>query len=344
MRLLMGMLNPPLTKMPFMLKIFGYVSLLALMACQDVSAVEKSQETSIAKGVSFSSGLGITTQSDIVRCEGGRSRPSDIGIITSEDGKVWNLPADVHFNTAPKAFDLYDDCRGVTHRSLADVNIDEVPVYNAGGDEEFRAYVYGDNYFEFFVNGKVIAVDSVPYTPFNSTMIRFKAKRPFTVGFMGVDWEENLGIGTESSRGGQFHAGDAGLVAHIQTATGETVAMTDESWRAQTFYTAPLADRSCLRIDGALRDSSACPESGMSSADQISAAHWDIPGNWSDNSFEETLWPKAVTYTNAEIRVGRSSSYGNFADVFDGQDNDPQFIWSSNLVLDNVVLMRKTIE
>lgn len=34
----------------------------------------------------------------------------------------------------------------------------------------------------------------------------------------------------------------------------------------------------------------------------------------------------------------------NFRDVFDDPAVDADFIWSSNLVLDNLVLMRRTVE
>lgn len=37
-------------------------------------------------------------------------------------------------------------------------------------------------------------------------------------------------------------------------------------------------------------------------------------------------------------------SYTNFTEVFDAPGADARFIWSSNLVLDNLVLLRKTID
>ncbi|QDV25275.1 hypothetical protein Q31a_35980 [Aureliella helgolandensis] len=57
---------------------------------------------------------------------------------------------------------------------------------------------------------------------------------------MGVDWEERLGLAFEPSRSTAFHQGDAGLVAVTKDVAGETVALTDRSWKAPTFYTAPL--------------------------------------------------------------------------------------------------------
>ena len=135
--------------------------------------------------------------------------------------------------------------RHVQLSQLSDLDLNKVPVIDAGGAETFTAYVFADNYFELYVNGKLLAVDAVPFTPFNSSVIRFKAKRLLTIAVMGVDWEENPGLGSERNRGVAYHPGDAGFVAVIKDDNGRTVAVTDKSWRAQTFYTAP-AQRSIL--------------------------------------------------------------------------------------------------
>ncbi len=132
---------------------------------------------------------------------GSKSRVSAVGTIQSADGKSWTVPADTNFKTAQKAADLYNECAGMTADSLADVDLAAVPVFDAGGSEEFVAYILGDNYFELYVNGKLLAVDAVPYTPFNSSIVRFKAQRPVTIAVKMVDWEEHLGLGSENNRG-----------------------------------------------------------------------------------------------------------------------------------------------
>jgi len=60
--------------------------------------------------------------------------------------------------------------------------------------------------------------------------------------------------------------------------------------------------------------------------------------------FDDSAWPAAVTYTNDTVGVNNKPAYTNFTDVFDTPDADASFIWSSNLVLDNLVLLRTTIE
>ncbi|WP_175469313.1 hypothetical protein [Pseudorhodobacter antarcticus] len=228
--------------------------------------------------------------------------------------------------------------------ALSDLDLASVPVIDAGGAEEFTAYIFADNYFELYVNGKLLAVDPVPFTPFNSNVVRFTATRPVTVAVMMVDWEENLGLGSENNQGKAFHAGDGGFVANIQDAKGKTVAITDATWRAQTFYTAPLHDRACLVIDGQARDSSACSTEGVDDGNGFSAAHWVVPADWMMPAFDDSFWPNAVTFTNNTVGVDNKSAFTNFVDVFNTPGADADFIWSSNLVLDNLVLLRTTID
>jgi len=297
-----------------------------------------------AEQPSFTLGAATTqTHAGLIDC-GGRSRPSAVGEIKSEDGKLWTVPAKTNFETAVKATDLYNQCGGDEHDSIKKIDLSKVPVIDAGGSETFTAYIFADNYFELFINGQLIAVDPVVFTPFNSNVVKFKVDRPFTVAVKMVDWEETLGLGVESNRGTKYHAGDGGLVAQIQNDAGKTVAITDSSWKAQTFYTAPIVDRTCLVVDGEKRDSSACTDQSVKNAESTSAAHWAVPENWAQTDFDDSKWPAATTFTNDTVGVNNKRSYTNFTDLFDAKGADAQFIWSSNLVLDNLVLLRTTVK
>jgi hypothetical protein len=53
-------------------------------------------------------------------------------------------------------------------------------------------------------------------------------------------------------------------------------------------------------------------------------------------NFDYSSWPAATTYTSAQ--VGPKTAYTNFTNQF----NNASFIWSTNLVLDNLVLLRYT--
>ena len=50
-----------------------------------------------------------------------------------------------------------------------------------------------DNYFELYINGRLIGVDATPFTPFNSHVVRFRVKRPYTIAVLAQDWEDKLG-------------------------------------------------------------------------------------------------------------------------------------------------------
>ncbi|WP_372740351.1 hypothetical protein [Neptunomonas sp.] len=300
-------------------------------------------ESVMAEQPTFTIGPATQTHAGLIDC-GGKSRPSAIGEIKSEDGKVWIVPAENNYETTPKAEDLFNECGGKVLKSLAELDLNDVPVINAGGTEEFTAYIFSDNYFELYINGNIIAVDPVVFTPFNSSVVRFKADRPLTIAIKMVDWEETLGLGMEYNRGTKFHAGDGGLVAHFQDAKGQTVAITDNSWKAQTFYTSPIVNRDCLVINNSLRDSSACEKQKVTNADKTSAAHWEVDKNWMKPDFDDSAWPAAATFTNDTVGVKNKKSFMNFLDVFDTKGADAEFIWSSNLVLDNLVLLRKTIK
>ncbi|MEY3842671.1 MAG: hypothetical protein RIR80_242, partial [Bacteroidota bacterium] len=48
-------------------------------------------------------------------------------------------------------------------------------------------------------------------------------------------------------------------------------------------------------------------------------------------------------YSNTTVGVNNKPAYTNFTDIFDNSSNDAQFIWSSNLILDNQVIVRYTV-
>jgi hypothetical protein len=134
-----------------------------------------------------------------------------------------------------------------------------------------------------YINGQLIAVDAVPFTPFNSSVVKFKVNRPYTIAIKLTDWEENLGVGSESGRGNSYQPGDGGLIASFSDGT-----VTSDQWRAQTFYIAPIYDLSCVVEKGTLRESAACDTSGRNSADDIYALHWALPNGWQTDTFDHS--------------------------------------------------------
>lgn len=299
--------------------------------------------------------LGATlSRSAIVAVEGGRSvtrglaqtivtnllpggqRVSAVGRLVGDDGVTWTVPAATQFGSGPVASDLYNDVSGVRPAGYAEVDLSRVPVVEVDPDGEvITGHLFADNYFELYVNGVLVAYDPVPFTPFNSCIVRFRAKRPITYAVRLVDWEENLGVGTELNGGNPDHAGDGGFMASFSDGT-----VTGRHWRAQTFYVAPLADPAQLveRADGT-RDSSAAATAGLPAASAW-AVHWPVPAGWMTRGFDDSAWPVAREYTEADIGVDNKPAYLRFPAQFGS--SGARFIWSSNLVLDNEVLVRFT--
>lgn len=269
-------------------------------------------------------------------CEHGRSRLSPVGIKKSGD-KTYVVPAETQYKKENFVSNLYDQCSKVEPKSLSDVDVSAVPIIEVDRDGEvITGFIFADNYFELFINGKLIGVDPVPFTPFNSNIVRFKVKKPYDIAIKVVDWEENSGLGSENNRGKQYHPGDGGLIASFSDGT-----LTSSDWKAQTFYTAPIYDLSCVEEKGQHRLTSTCDTKGAYQYQTTYSLHWDIPSNWAiDQSY--LAWPKSLEYTEDEIGVDNKPAYMNFQEQFTGAG--AKFIWSSNLILDNVILFRYTVK
>lgn len=294
-------------------------------------------------GTSTYTGSGIAIQGEaevksqnLFSCKYGNSRMSPVG-IKSVAQKQYIVPAEVQYEEDYFAPDLYNECSKVVPSSLSEVSISSVPVIEI--DKEGKVvtgYIFADNYFELYVNGKLVGVDSVPFTPFNSSIVRFKVSKPYDMAVKVVDWEEHSGLGSENNRGKRFHPGDGGFIASFSDG-----AVTSANWHAQTYYTSPIHDLSCLEEIGSQRLSSECSTEGKDDSSHAYSLHWDIPANWK-TSHEYLNWPKATVFSETEIGVNNKKAYMNFREKFGA--GGASFIWSSNVVLDNLVLLRHRVE
>ena len=295
---------------------------------------------------SISQGKAAWVTQNLYTCAGGRL--GGIGTITAADKTVWTVPALVHFSdiTFPKAPDLNNSCTGANYANTAAAvaALKPADIVNVDADGEVvTAYVFADNYFEMYINGIPVGKDAVPFTPFNSSLLRFRVKQPFTIAMQLVDWEENPGLGSENNNF-LYHAGDGGMVAVFKDAANNVLAITGKDWKAQTFYSSPFQDPACAKESGTARLSNLCTPRTAGSGLNDYAIFWKKPATWMEKGFDDASWPSATTYTNTEIGVDNKPAYTNFAsDIFDNTAKNAEFIWSSNVVLDNDVIVRYTV-
>jgi hypothetical protein len=321
--------------------IYGLLmAILVITGCgnkeEAAASTATSEQTSTSEQASFTQGIAKTTNSSLYECKGGRV--TALGEIKSDDGKTWIVPSDVNTKLV-NASDIANGCNHVNFKSISDVDLDKVPVIKIDPDGVvITGYIFADNYFELYVNGKAVAKDAVPFTPFNSHVVRFKAKYPMTYAIKAVDWEENLGLGSEDNKGNAYHPGDAGIVISFSDGT-----VTDESWKAQSFYIAPLAKKSDLVIEetaGKTVHSTVNASTEPSCEAQCYAAHFAVPQNWFDVKLDDSNWLAAATFAENVVGVDNKSEYTNFASEF----RKGKFIWTSNLILDNEVILRHVVE
>lgn len=298
---------------------FGAIDSITVTAAQTTTTYKGS----ITKGVADSTWV----QAVVTSCSGmftlGRS-----GRVKDASGVSWVVPMAV--NAGRVIPDLYNPC---SSNSTADTSNLETVVIDPDG-VLITAYIHADNYFEMYVNGTFVGRDRVPFTPFNSNIVRFRAKYPITYAFKCADWEEHLGVGMEYDT---YNVGDAGIVAYFSDGT-----KTDETWKAQVFYIAPLDNPACVveNPDGT-RTSSGCPSKPVCSSTKnpsgCFALHYPVPTGWELRTFDDSKWPSASVFT--EARFSPKEAYTNYRGLF----RDGKFIWTSNLDLDNFVILRKTV-
>ena len=295
--------------------------LIPLMIASALFAQESPDGGIVTQGLAvetFSCGNLATTCTGTAR----RFIEARCGIVVAPDGvrlQVPTVPAG-----GPDPADLYNDCSGTGHNPTHLEDLETVVIDPDG--EEVTGYLFGDNYYEIHVNGAIVARDPVGFVPFNSGVVRFKAKRPLTYAVKLVDWGTHLGVGMEYDR---WNVGDGGFIARFSDGTE-----TGAEWKCRAYYISPLQDRSCV---GPGPDSSACPERPPCvDRDPAScrALHFPVPEHWASPGFDDSAWHQASTYPASAVTNQRA--YRDYTDKF----GSAHFIWSHNLDQDNLVLCR----
>ncbi len=169
--------------------------------------------------------------------------------------------------------------------------------------------VYADNSFELWVNGVKVASDPIAFKPFNLVKVSFRASYPMTFAFKAVDYVEDPTTGLEY---GNTRAGDGGLIAKFSNGV-----VTDGTWKSFVVSSAPTNLSACLA------NASACKV--------VTTA---APARWTTST--TAAWPAASLYTTQQV----NPHVDNFAAVGWGS---ARFIWGSDLVANNTVLLRTTV-
>ena len=204
----------------------------------------------------------------------------------------------------------------------------EFPANTAQGTSQIRGEVWADNWFSLYVGDQLVIEDSRPITTersFNAETFVFDAEYPLQLNIIAKDFKENdTGLEYIGRRNQQM--GDGGLIAQFTDgASGETIAVTDLTWRCLVIHTAPL-NHAC--------EDEADPQAGV--APCLFRAI-EEPDEWHLLEFDDSEWLPAVEYTEADVRP--KDGYGKI-----DWDNAAQLIWSADLETDNTLLCRLTVE
>ena len=172
-------------------------------------------------------------------------------------------------------------------------------------DDTIRANVYADNWFMLYVNGELVAVDSIAFIPHNVISIDLLPKYPMTIAVMAKD-NADPKTGMEYAN---TNIGDAGFILKFADGT-----VTNGSWKARSFSRGPIGgDTTNPRVEND-----------------------PIPANWFAVDFDDSAWGRAKEYT--EDAVGPKQPF------YDADFKGAKFIWTDDLKLDNTVIFRHRVE
>ncbi len=189
-----------------------------------------------------------------------------------------------------------------------------------------RAEIWADNWFALYNGETLIKEDSVPITTersFNAESFTFEATSPLQLNFIVKDYKAN-DTGLEYIGTPRQQMGDGGLIAQFtDLATGKVIAVTNENAVIFVIHKAPL-NTACAKESSPVAGQGLCTFKTMLE-----------PTNWKNPDFNDSNWTQASRFTAAQI----SPKEGYLEITWNPQ---AQFIWSSDLLMDNTVLIRMT--
>jgi phosphatidylethanolamine-binding protein (PEBP) family uncharacterized protein len=170
--------------------------------------------------------------------------------------------------------------------------------------DTIKLNVYADNWFMLYVNGRLVAVDSIQFTPHNVVSVDFLPEYPMTIAVLAKD---NADPKTGMEYGTSI--GDGGFCLKFADGT-----VTNASWKAKNFFHGPV--------------------SGDTADPQVKQE--PLPENWWATNFDDSTWKNAKEYTVEEVDPKQP--------YFENDFQGAKFIWSDDIALDNTVIFRTKVE
>lgn len=119
--------------------------------------------------------------------------------------------------------------------------------------------------------------------------------------------------------------GDGGVTLQVQSAEGEVVSVSDQSWQCLVVHRAPL-NKSCAKED--------TPVAGVGNCEFLIT---EVPDGWDTADFDASAWPQAVQHSESAVRP--KDGYDRIT-----WDSSAQLIWGEDLEIDNTVLCRVLVQ
>lgn len=171
--------------------------------------------------------------------------------------------------------------------------------------DTLKANIYADNSFMLWINGELVAVDSIAFVPHNAISVDILPEYPMTIAVMAKDFsDEKTGLEWNNTQ-----IGDGGFVMKL----GDSI-VTNGEWKAKKVFWGPL--------DGNMQD----PK----------VVRIAMPEGWNQPDFDDTEWGAAKVFTVQQVRP--QQPYRDYD--FEGAE----FIWTEDLELDNTILFRYRVE
>ncbi|MBU6239193.1 MAG: hypothetical protein KGQ51_15340 [Planctomycetes bacterium] len=167
-----------------------------------------------------------------------------------------------------------------------------------------KANMYADNWFILYINGELVAVDSISFVPHNVISVDMLPTYPMTIAVLAKD-NADPKTGMEYAN---TNIGDAGFILKFGDGT-----VTNATWKVKAFSTGP--------IDRDTKNPRVRSE--------------PVPADWFAVGFDDSSWSKATEYSHEQ--VGPKPVFNDYD--FEGA----KFIWSGDIELDNVVIFRHVV-